>query len=72
MANQEQLELLKRGVKVRLDDAVMETTQQWAHDIRDDRHIGDFRKWKEHDAYQQSFARLLRDLQGKGEGGDVR
>ncbi len=53
---------------VRLDDAVMETTQQWAHDIRDGRHIGDFRKWKEHDAYQQSFARLLRDLQGKGVG----
>jgi hypothetical protein len=26
------------------------------------RHIGDFRRWKDHDAYQKSFARLLRDL----------
>ncbi len=55
---------------VRLDDEVMTTTQQWAHDIRDGRHIGDFRKWKEHDAYQGSFTRLLRDLRGKAEAKD--
>jgi hypothetical protein len=27
------------------------------------RHIGDFAKWKNHDEYQKSLARLIRDLQ---------
>jgi hypothetical protein len=30
--------------------------------VRLDRHIGDFRQWKDHDAYQESFKRVLRDL----------
>ena len=47
---------------VRLDDAVMDTTKSWAADIRRRRHIGDFRSWKDHDAYANSFERLLRDL----------
>ena len=47
---------------VRLDDAVMDTTEQWAHDIRRTRHIGDFTRWKEHDAYSKGLDRLLRDL----------
>lgn len=47
---------------IRLDNAVMETTQQWAHDIKRNRHVGDFSQWKDHDYYQKSFARLLRDL----------
>jgi len=47
---------------VRLDDSVMETDQAWAADIRRTRHIGDFRGWKNHDAYQNAFDRLLRDL----------
>jgi hypothetical protein len=47
---------------VRVDDAVMDTTEQWAHDIRRTRHIGDFTRWKEHDAYQKVLERLLRDL----------
>jgi hypothetical protein len=47
---------------IRLDDAVMQTDQAWAADIRRTRHIGDFVRWKEHDAYQQAFRRLLRDL----------
>ncbi|MGD0652088.1 MAG: hypothetical protein ABSA97_13295 [Verrucomicrobiia bacterium] len=34
----------------------------WPAHIRNTRHIGDFRHWKDHDAYQKSFARLLRDL----------
>jgi len=33
---------------IRLDDAVMETDEAWAAEIRRTRHIGDFRKWKEH------------------------
>jgi uncharacterized protein YjbI with pentapeptide repeats len=51
---------------VRLDQTVMETDQTWAADIRRTRHIGDFSRWKDHDAYQQAFERLLRDLKAEG------
>ena len=47
---------------VRLDDTVMQTGTAWAADIRRTRHIGDFRAWKDHDAYRKAFDRLLRDL----------
>jgi hypothetical protein len=47
---------------IRLDDAVMETDQAWAASLRRMRHIGNFRAWKDHDQYQKSFDRLLRDL----------
>ncbi len=52
---------------VRLDDAVMESKVGWAADILRTRHIGDFSRWKEHDVYQQTFARLLRDLKDEAE-----
>jgi hypothetical protein len=38
----------------------------WAASLRRQRHIGDFTSWKNHDAYQQSFDRLLRDLKVLG------
>jgi uncharacterized protein YjbI with pentapeptide repeats len=47
---------------IRLDEAVMKTEEAWARKLRDQRHIGDFRQWKDHDAYQASFQRMLRDL----------
>jgi uncharacterized protein YjbI with pentapeptide repeats len=47
---------------IRLDDAVTETDQAWAASLRRARHIGDFRAWRDHDQYQKSFDRLLRDL----------
>ncbi len=47
---------------IRIDDAVMNTTQPWAADIRRSRHIGDFRAWKAHDSYVKALDRLLRDL----------
>ncbi len=47
---------------IRLDDDVMVTTEAWAASIRRQRHIGDFHDWKDHDAYQSGFKRLLRDL----------
>jgi hypothetical protein len=47
---------------VRLDDAVTETTQQWAYNLRRTRNIGDFRNWREPNSYQKTFNRLLRDL----------
>jgi hypothetical protein len=33
------------------------------------RHIGDFTRWKEHDAYQKALERLLRDLRVEGVSG---
>lgn len=47
---------------VRIDEVVMKTDEPWAVKLRDQRNIGDFRKWKDHDAYQQAFERVLRDL----------
>ena len=47
---------------VRLDDAVFATQEAWAVKLRDNRHIGDFRSWKDHDAYQRTLERLVRDL----------
>ena len=47
---------------IMLDSSVMETDKAWATDIRRTRHIGDFSEWKEHDKYQTSLDRLLRDL----------
>lgn len=52
---------------IRLDDAVMATTQAWAADIRRTRHIGDFRQWKNHDDYLKALERLLRDLKAETE-----
>lgn len=51
---------------IRLDDAVMETHEAWAADIRRGRHIGDFRDWKNHYSYKKAFERLLRDLKAEG------
>ncbi|MBI3536922.1 MAG: toll/interleukin-1 receptor domain-containing protein, partial [Chloroflexi bacterium] len=47
---------------VRLDDAVMQTNQAWAANIRRTRHIGDMANWKKHDDYQNAFEKLLADL----------
>jgi hypothetical protein len=52
---------------IRLDSAVMKTDQAWAADIRRTRYIGDFTHWKDHDAYQKAFERLLRDLKAEEE-----
>ena len=47
---------------VRIDDAVMQTSEAWARLLRGQRNIEDFTGWKEHDSYQSSFDRLMRDL----------
>jgi hypothetical protein len=51
---------------VRLDDAVMQTSEGWARLLRGQRNIGDFTGWKDHDSYQ-IFDRLMRDLTVKPE-----
>lgn len=50
---------------IRLDEALMEIESGWPALIRNTRHIGDFRHWKNHDAYQEAFNRLLRDLRAE-------
>ena len=47
---------------VRIDDSVMQSPEPWARKLRDQRHIGDFRKWELHDTYQAGLNKLLRDL----------
>jgi uncharacterized protein YjbI with pentapeptide repeats len=54
---------------VRLDNTVLKTNEPWASKLRDQRNIGDFSRWKEHDRYQTSFDRLMRDLRVKTEEG---
>ena len=46
---------------VRIDDAIMESKTGWAGNVKR-QHIGDFTQWKQHDAYQSAFDRLLQDL----------
>jgi hypothetical protein len=52
---------------IRLDEVVMDTGEAWARKLRDQRNIGDFRRWKDHDAYKKNFDRLLRDLKRAAE-----
>ena len=47
---------------IRVDDAVLETKEAWARLLRGQRNIGDFTRWKDHDAYQKALERVLRDL----------
>jgi hypothetical protein len=55
---------------VRLDDAVQDCPYAWATEIRHERNIGDFTRWKKsHDAYQKAFSRLLRDLKSEAKKG---
>jgi hypothetical protein len=52
---------------IRLDDAVLVISEPWAAKLRRERNIGDFRRWKDHDAYKQSLDRVLRDLKARPE-----
>ena len=60
----------KRGQTVlfpiSLDDGMMATNEAWAATLRA-RHIGDFQCRKDHDAYKESFERVMRDLRPKTE-----
>ncbi len=50
---------------VRVDKAVFESPFDWATEIRHERNIGDFTRWKDHDDYQKALIRLLRDLKAE-------
>ncbi len=47
---------------VRIDDTVMQNRDGWPRVVRNTRNIGNFCNWKDYDAYQQVFERLVRDL----------
>jgi uncharacterized protein YjbI with pentapeptide repeats len=47
---------------IRLDQTVMDIEEGWPALVRNTRNIGDFTRWKRHDAYEKAFTRLLRDL----------
>ncbi len=47
---------------IRIDDAVIKASEPWARKLRDQRHIGDFRKWKDHGVDQAGLDKLLHDL----------
>jgi len=49
---------------IRIDNAILTCNEGWARTLRA-RHIGDFTRWKDHDEYQQVFARLLGDLKAE-------
>jgi uncharacterized protein YjbI with pentapeptide repeats len=51
---------------VRLDTAILEREYDgWPALVQHERHIGDFTRWKDRDSYQQTFERLLRDLEAE-------
>jgi uncharacterized protein YjbI with pentapeptide repeats len=54
---------------VRVDQAILTCTTDWARDIKETRHIGDFEHWTDPEKYQANFQRLLRALRGKQEQG---
>ncbi len=58
----EQLQEREVLFPIRLDDAVMHTSQAWAAKLRRTRHIGDFTHWADPQAYEHAFERLLQDL----------
>ncbi len=46
-----------------LDDAFMQTDEQWTRRLKRSRNIGDFSGWKDHDKYKKAFDTLLKALQ---------
>jgi hypothetical protein len=41
---------------VRIDETVVKSDEPWAVNLRDQRNIGDFRRWKENNAYHRRSA----------------
>src|SRR5947199_3076164 len=47
---------------IRIDEAVFHCTANWTTSLINQRHIGDFTEWTDHDRYQKVFQRLLHHL----------
>ena len=54
---------------IRLDRHCLDAPHAWAADLRSNRHIIDFERWKDQDAYHIAFTSLLRDLRSDVTGG---
>jgi hypothetical protein len=48
---------------ISIDEAITTCTEGWAQSLRENRHIGDFIHWEQHNNHQQAFADLLRALE---------
>jgi uncharacterized protein YjbI with pentapeptide repeats len=46
-------------IPIRIDPAVLDCDQAWAEYLNKTRNLSDFSNWKDHDAYQLAFDRLL-------------
>ena len=55
-------------VPISIDGAVWQTTEAWARLLRVHRSIGDFTRWKEHDAYNKAFDKLVSGLKVEAAG----
>jgi uncharacterized protein YjbI with pentapeptide repeats len=49
-------------IPIRIDDAVMNTDEAWAADLRRSLNIGDFKDWEDPTNFDRALTRLLRDL----------
>jgi hypothetical protein len=47
---------------IRIDDAVLRTTEPWAVTMRGSVHIGDFQSWEDDEHYRPAFDRLVVEL----------
>ncbi|MEX2450623.1 MAG: TIR domain-containing protein [Rhodospirillales bacterium] len=52
---------------IRIDSTPLQIDEGWMGHIRRTRNIGDFTKWKNHDKYQESLSKLLKDLKISGD-----
>jgi hypothetical protein len=48
---------------ISIDEAITTCTEGWSQSLRENRHIGDFLHWEQHNNHQQAFADLLRALE---------
>ena len=62
LAIEKETAVSKVVVPIRIDDAVLTTSEEWAKSLRDNRHIADFTGWRTPEKYQKSLARLLDHL----------
>jgi hypothetical protein len=52
-------------IPVRLDETILQSSDDWAKEFRRTRNIGTFTCWKDDAAYQRAFNRLLENLKTK-------
>ncbi len=50
---------------IKLDDYLAKTNKAWVEKILEDRHIGDFRNWKNYRTYKESFERLVKSIEAE-------